>query len=86
MSGRFRNASAWAVVQKSEPGGSCTGATVFGTYQTLDAAFDAVLEHDSYGCWKELVHGVWEIGREELHGWVRGDWFVASSNAQESAP
>ncbi|MEV6219864.1 hypothetical protein [Nocardia sp. NPDC051833] len=77
----FRAAPAWAVVKKTEPGGSCVGTHPSSVHPTLDEAFAAVLEHDSTGCWAELVHGIWEIGRDELEGRVRGDWFVMKYEA-----
>lgn len=71
----FRNAKAWLLFRKTTPGGSCQGE-VDGCHGSLEAAFAAASVHDGYGCWKEIVHGVFEIGREELDGWKPGDWFV----------
>lgn len=71
----FRNAKAWLLFRKTTPGGSCQGE-VDGYHGSLEAAFAAASVHDGYGCWKEIVHGVFEIGREELDGWKPGDWFV----------
>lgn len=80
----FRGASGWCAVRKQEPGGSCTGGDIIGEYGTLDEAFDAVAQHDDRGVWQELVHGIWEIGRADLEGWVRGDWFVMRSDGQDT--
>jgi hypothetical protein len=75
MTGRYGK---WVLFEKTDAGGSSSGRQR-GRYTSLEQAFRmvAAIAPDAKGCWKELVWDTWELGREELDGWERGDWYVS---------